>query len=85
MYNTCVTYGREGAQDFDAVLCGQRMRRIHAGEIRESRGRISRSPTQDMTQLRRISVDRVPRHQKLQRKTHVYIAYLPQTLQKQSC
>lgn len=42
------------------------MGRIQAGEVREAGGGVGRGPAQNMTQLWRIGVNRVPRHQKLQ-------------------
>lgn len=61
----CVTYWRKGAEHFDTVLSGERMRRVHAAEVGQTGGRVGWSPTQDVAQLRRVSVNSVPRHQKL--------------------
>ena len=63
------TYRRKGAQHFDPVLSGERMRRVHAAEVGQAGGRVCRSPTQDVAQLRRVGVNSVPRHQELGRRT----------------
>lgn len=63
-----VSYRRKGAQYFDPVLSSERMRRVHAAEVGEAGGRVCRSPTQDVAQLRRVCVNGVPRHQKLRGK-----------------
>lgn len=60
-----LAYWRKGAQHFHTILSGERMRRVHAAEVGETGGRVSWSPTQDVAQLRRVSIDGVPRHQEL--------------------
>lgn len=60
-----VAYRREGAQHLHAVLSGEGMRRVHAAKVGQTGGRVSGSPTQDVAQLRRVSVNCVPRHQEL--------------------
>ena len=62
----CVfTYGREGAQYFDPVLGSERVGGVHAGEVGQAGGGVGRSPAQDVTQLRRVSVYGVPGDQEL--------------------
>lgn len=58
-------YWWKGAQDFHAVLSGERMRRVHAAEVGETGGRVGRGPAQDVAQLGRVRIDGVPRHQEL--------------------
>lgn len=70
-----VSYRRKGAQHFDPVLCCERMRRVHAAEVGEAGGRVCRSPTQDVAQLRRVCVDGVPRHQELGRQMDQSITF----------
>lgn len=60
-----VTYRRKGAQHFDPILSCERVRRVHAAKVGEAGGRVCRSPTQDVAELRRVCVDGVPRHQEL--------------------
>lgn len=60
-----VAHRGERAQNLDAVLSGEGMRRVHAAEVGEAGGRVSRSPAQDVAQLRRVGVNGVPRHQEL--------------------
>lgn len=62
---TSVAYRREGAQHLHTVLSSEGMRRVHAAEVGQAGGRVSGSPTQDVAQLRRVSVNGVPRHQEL--------------------
>lgn len=71
-----LAYWRKGAQNLHAVLSGERMRRVHAAEVGEAGGRVGWSPTQDVAQLRRVSIDGVPGHQELgggdERRTRKY-------------
>lgn len=62
------TYGRKGAEHFDPVLRRERVRRIHGGEVGQAGRGVCRGPAQDVTQLRRVGVDGVPRHQELKKK-----------------
>lgn len=61
------TYWRKRAQHFNAVLSSERMRRVHAAEVGQTGGRVSWSPTQDVAQLRGVSINGVPRHQELKK------------------
>lgn len=58
-------YRREGAQNFDPVLGCERVRGVQGGEVGKSSGRVSWCPGQDVTQLWRVRVNGVPRHQEL--------------------
>ncbi len=60
-----VTHWRKRAQHLHPVLSSERMRRVHAAEVGQTGGRVCRSPTQDVAQLRRVGINRVPRHQEL--------------------
>lgn len=62
---------RKRAQHFNAVLSGERMRRVHAAEVGQTGRRVGWSPAQDVAQLGGVGVDGVPRHQELhgQKKT----------------
>lgn len=64
-----VTHRWKGAQHLHPVLSSERMRRVHAAEVGQAGGRVRWSPTQDVAQLGRVSVDSVPRHQELGGKT----------------
>lgn len=63
------TYRGKGAQYFDPVLGRERVRRVHGGEVGQSGGGICRGPAQYVTQLWRVGIDGVPRHQELMKKT----------------
>lgn len=56
---------REGPQDLDAVLRGEGVRRVHAGEVGQARGRVRGRPAQHVAELGRVGVDRVPGDQEL--------------------
>lgn len=72
-----VTYRWERAQHFNSVLGGERMRRVQTAEIGQTSRRVGWSPTQYVTQLRRIGIDCVPRHQKLleQRRSTFHVTF----------
>lgn len=60
-----VTYRRKGAQHFNSVLSGERMRRVHAAEVGQTGGGVGWGPAQDVAQLRRVCINGVPRHKEL--------------------
>lgn len=72
-----MAYWREGAQHLDAVLSSERMRRVHAAEVRQAGRWVCWSPTQDVAQLWRVGIDGVPRHQELVEKKRLLTSKLP--------
>lgn len=59
-------YWWKGTQNFDPILGCEGVRRVQGGEVGQSSWWISWCPAQDVTQLRRVGINRVPRHQELQ-------------------
>lgn len=59
-------YWRKGTQNFDPVLGCEGVRRVQGGEVGQSSWGICWCPVQDVTQLWRVSINCVPRHQELQ-------------------
>lgn len=64
-------YWRKGAKHFDPILSGERMRRVHGGEVGQPGWRVCRGPAQDVTQLWGVGINRVPRHKELRENTKV--------------
>lgn len=61
------SYRRKGAQNLDPILGSEGMRGVQGGEVGQSSGGVCWCPAQYVTQLWRVGIDCVPRHQKLER------------------
>lgn len=57
----------EGPQDFHAVLCCERVWRVHAGEVREACRGVCGRPAQHVAELRGIGVNGMPGDEELGR------------------
>lgn len=59
------TYRRKGSEYFDPILGCKGVRRVQGGEVGQSSWGICWGPAQDVTQLWRVGINRVPCHQEL--------------------